>query len=468
MRESTVNNRKRYTFGVMKTDEIFASGKMSSVIWKMAVPAIAAQLVNLLYSIVDRIYIGHIPDIGTTALAGVGVCNAIIILISAFAMITGGGCAPLASIALGSGRKKRASQMMNNGFVIIMVLGVILMVIFGLTIDPMLRLVGASDATLPYAHTYLSIYLLGTLFVMAAIGMNPFLNVQGHPGLAMSTVILGAVLNIVLDPVFMFGFGMGVAGAAWATILSQFASALWIILFLVSKKASLRLCFADMKPNGEIMHKIFALGISPFVMASTESIIGFVMNGILVKYGDLYVSVLTIMSSCMQMIAVPLNGFQNGASPVISYNYGHGSPDRVKEGFKVIFLNMTLFNCFMSLMMIFFPGFFAALFTSDATLIAGVKKAMPLFMAGMTVFGMQRACQTMFVALNQPGVSLFIALLRKIFLLVPLAFLFSHFFGAMGVFGAEAAADAFAAITCILLFRHIFPGVLQKMKAQQA
>ena len=226
MRESTVNNRKRYTFGVMKTDEIFASGRMSRVIWKMAVPAIAAQLVNLLYSIVDRIYIGHIPDIGTTALAGVGVCNAIIILISAFAMITGGGCAPLASIALGSGRKKRASQMMNNGFVIIMVLGVILMVIFGLTIDSMLRLVGASDATLPYAHTYLSIYLLGTLFVMAAIGMNPFLNVQGHPGLAMSTVILGAVLNIVLDPVFMFGFGMGVAGAAWATILSQFASAL--------------------------------------------------------------------------------------------------------------------------------------------------------------------------------------------------------------------------------------------------
>lgn len=445
--------------------QAFGSEKMLPLIMKMALPSIAAQFVNMLYGIVDRIYIGHIPETGTIALAGVGICNTMIILISAFAQFTGGGGAPLASIALGKGDDREAKKLMNNGVSLLVFFTIVLMLVTYAFMDPILRLTGASDATLPYAHSYLSIYLTGTFFVMIAIGLNPFLNVQGRPGLAMGAVIVGAVMNIVLDPLFIFVFDMGVAGAAVATVISQAASAFFILRFLVSDQAQLKLSLQDMKPQKRILQKMMSLGISPFVMASTESIIGFVMNAGLSVYGDIYVSALTVMQSCMQMYAIPLNGFQQGASPVISFNYGNGNRERVKEGFRIIFVIMTVFNLVCTLAMIFFPYVFARIFTQNEELIALVSRIMPVFLLGMSIFGMQRACQTMFVALNQPGYSLFIALLRKIILLIPLALILPHFFGYMGIYTSEAIADGAAAIICILLFLHQFPRILAKMQA---
>lgn len=444
--------------------DLFESMPMLPLMFRMALPSILAQLVNMLYSMVDRIYIGHIAGVGTKALAGVGVCNTVILLISAFAQFTGGGGAPLAAIELGRGNREKAEKMMGNGCLLLLVLTVVLMVPMYLFMEPVLYATGASAGTIGYAESYLSIYLVGTLAVMLTIGLNPFINAQGHPGTAMVSVLIGAVLNIVLDPLFIFVFGMGVSGAALATVLSQSVSAIWILAFLLSPKAKLRLRKKNLKPEGALLKSIAALGVSPFVMAGTESVIGLVMNRGLARYGDIYVSALTIMQSCMQIYTVPSNGFTQGASPVVSYNYGHGNEKRVREGFRVIFAVMTAINLVMTLWIILQPGLFAGIFTSDPELKETVCRVMPVFLAGMTVFGMQRACQTMFIALNQPGVSLFIALLRKIFLLVPLALILPHWFGVMGIYGAEAVADATAAVCCILIFAHRFPKIIRKMQ----
>ena len=434
---------------------------------KMALPSIAAQFVNMLYGIVDRIYIGHIPKIGTVALAGVGICNTIIILVSAFAQFTGGGGAPLASIALGKRDEKRAEKIMNNGIFLLLLLSVLLMLVIYPVLTPLLKMIGASSSTLPYAKSYLSIYLLGTVFVMITIGLNPFINLQGHPAMAMLTVIIGAVINIVLDPLFIFTFHMGVSGAALATILSQAVSAIWILRFLSSEKAQLHIHLLEMKPEKKILKPMLSLGVSPFVMGSTESVIGFVMNRGLAVYGDIYVSTLAVMQSCMQIYSVPLNGFSQGASPVISYNYGSGNRERLQEGCRVIFLVMTLFNLIMTVWMMVQPGLFGSLFTTDQKLLQKVIQIMPVFLAGMTIFGMQRACQTMFVALNEPKISLFIALLRKIILLVPLALILPHWFGYMGIFVSEAIADGTAATICTLIFIHRFPKILNRMYSSQ-
>lgn len=446
--------------------ELFESMPMLPLMFRMALPSILAQLVNMLYSMVDRIYIGHIAGVGTKALAGVGVCNTVILLISAFAQFTGGGGAPLAAIEMGRGNHDRAEKMLGNGCLLLLILTAVLMVPVYLFMEPILYATGASAGTIGYAKSYLSIYLAGTLAVMLTIGLNPFINAQGHPGTAMVSVLIGAVLNIVLDPLFIFVFGMGVSGAALATVLSQTVSAVWILMFLLSPRAKLRLKKKNLRPEGALLKSIAALGVSPFVMAGTESIIGLVMNRGLARYGDIYVSALTIMQSCMQIYTVPSNGFTQGASPVVSYNYGHGNGKRVKEGFHVIFAVMTTINLVMTLWMILQPGLFAGIFTSDPELKETVCRVMPLFLAGMTVFGMQRACQTMFIALNQPGVSLFIALLRKIFLLVPLALILPHWFGVMGIYGAEAVADALAAVCCIFIFMHRFSKIMQNMQKQ--
>lgn len=438
----------------------FGTGRMLPLMLKMAAPSIAAQVVNMLYGIVDRIYIGHIPGTGTMALAGVGVCTTIITLISSFAQFTGGGGAPLTAIALGRGDEERAEKLLGNGITLLLVLGVALMTLTALFMDPLLRLTGASDTTLPYAHSYLSIYLTGTLFVMVTIGLNPFLNVMGHPAIAMFSVLIGAALNIALDPLFIFTFGMGVAGAALATVISQGVSAVWIIRFLLPDKAAIHVTRADLKPDAGVLCKILALGVSPFVMGSTEGIIGLVMNSGLSRYGDIYVSTLTVMQSCMMIYSVPLAGFSSGVSPVISWNYGHGNTERVKEGFRILFVVATGCNLVMDLWMILMPGLFARIFTSDAELIGKVSEIMPVFLIGMCIFGMQRACQNMFVALDEPKVSLFIALLRKIFLLVPLALVLPRFMGVMGIYAAEPIADGTAAICCVLIFVHHYRHIL--------
>lgn len=434
------------------------------LITRMALPAVAAQLVNLLYSIVDRVYIGHIPEVGTNALAGVGVTGSIVILISAFALFVGGGGAPLAAIALGNGDRDRAGRILGNGFVMLVCFAILTSGITGLAMRPLLLVVGASESTLPYAADYLSIYLIGTLFVMLATGLNAFINTQGRAGVAMGSVVVGAVLNIVLDPILIFGFGMGVRGAAIATVISQGCSAAWVLLFLCGKSATLRLQLQYMKPDGKTIKSILALGISPFVMASTESLIGFVLNGTLRTFGDIYVSALAVMQSAMQIVSVPIAGFTQGATPVLSYNYGHGSTDRVRQGFRIELVVAFVANLVLSLIMIVFPRQVAGLFTNDPTLIDVVAKVMPVFMAGMTIFGLQRACQNTFVATGQAGISLFIALLRKVILLIPLVLILSRTMGVMGVFWGEAIADATAATLCAGIFAWRFPKILAGMK----
>lgn len=444
-------------------EERLGTDRMLPLVFKMALPAVVAQLVNLLYNIVDRIYIGHIPGIGTLALAGIGVAGSIIILISAFSAIVAGGGAPLAAIALGQGNRQHAGRILGNGFVLLLLFTVLTSALAYIFMKPILLFTGASEQTLGYATDYLSIYLIGTLFVEVSVGLNTFINTQGRPGIAMWSVVIGAVLNILLDPLFIFVFDMGVKGAALATIISQAATALWVLLFLTSSRASLRLETRYMKPDKKVIGAILALGASPFIMASTESLVGFVLNGTLKTFGDIYVSALTVMQSAMLFVSVPLTGFALGFVPIVSYNYGHGNRERVKECFKIAMTVMFLFNFALMLFMILFPSVIASAFTADEELIGTVKEVMPVFLAGMTIFGLQRACQNMFVALGQAKISIFIALLRKVLLLIPLALILPRFMGMIGVYSAEAISDATAAICCTIIFAIQFPKILNKM-----
>lgn len=444
-------------------EERLGTDRMLPLIFKMSLPAVAAQLVNLLYNIVDRIYIGHIPGIGTDALAGIGVTSAIIILISSFSAIVGAGGSPLAAIALGQGNRERAGQILGNGFILLLIFTILTSATTYLFMEPILLFTGASENTIGYATDYLSIYLLGTLFVELSVGLNTFINTQGRPTIAMYSVLIGAILNIGLDPLFIFTFGMGVKGAALATILSQACSAIWVISFLTSKKASLRLEYHYIKLHKGIILSILALGVSPFIMASTESLVGFVLNSSLEKFGDIYVSALAIMQSAMLIVSVPLTGFAQGFVPIVSYNYGHHNRERVKECFKIVVIIMFSFNFLLISFMILFPSLVASAFTNDETLIETVRQVMPIFLGGMTIFGLQRACQNMFVALGQAKVSVFIALLRKVILLIPLALILPRFMGMPGVYAAEGISDATAAICCTLIFAIQFPRILRKM-----
>ncbi len=438
--------------------------RMVPLVFKMAMPAVAAQLVNLLYGIVDRIYIGHIPQIGTDALAGVGVTTSIILLISAFSAIVGGGGAPLAAIALGQNDRERAGRILGNGVLLLVAFTVVTSLTAYVFMEPLLLLTGASVHTLGYAVDYLSVYLMGTIFVELSTGLNTFINAQGRPAVAMYSVLIGAVLNIALDPLFIFAFGMGVKGAAVATVISQACSAVWVLRFLTSSRASLRIEWRYVRPERKVIVPIVALGVSPFIMASTESLVGFVLNTGLKRFGDIYVSTLTVLQSAMQFGSVPMTGFAQGFVPIVSYNYGHGDVDRVKSCFRVAVTVMFTFNLVLMLFMIFFPHVVASAFTDDVVLIGSVGVMMPLFLSGMTIFGLQRICQNMFVALGQAKISIFIALLRKVILLVPLALVLPRWFGVKGVFAAEAVADATAAICCTLIFVWKFPKILIKVR----
>ena len=429
----------------------------------MAMPAVAAQLINLLYSIVDRMYIGHIEGVGADALAGVGITTSVILLISAFSSLVGGGGAPLAAIELGRGDREGAKRILNNGFLMLLTFSLVCTVSPYFFMEPLLCFSGASSDTLPYARDYLSIYLIGTVFVMISTGLNAFINCQGRPGIAMASTLIGAILNTVLDPIFIFALGLGVRGAAIATVISQTVSAVWVLSFLFSSRAAVNLDFKYMRPDFGVMGKISALGVSPFVMASTESLVGFALNGQLQRYGDDYhVGALTVMQSAMQMVSVPLMGFGQGVIPIMSYNYGHKRQERVKECFGITLAVMFSVNLLGILFMILFPGVIGRAFTDEPEVIALVGRYMPIFMIGMTIFGLQRTCQNTFVALGQAKISLLIALLRKVILLVPLAYLLPLFMGVSGVYAAEAIADGVAATLCTLIFAVTFSKILKK------
>lgn len=444
-------------------EERLGIDRMLPLVLRMALPSVAAQIVNLLYNLVDRIYIGHIPGIGTDALAGIGVTGAIIILISAFSAVVSGGGAPLAAIALGQGDRQRAGKTLGNGFVLLLIFTILTTSLTYIFMEPLLMFTGASVNTVGYAKDYLSVYLIGTIFVEMSIGLNTFINTQGRPAIAMYSVLIGAVLNIILDPIFIFVLGMGVKGAALATVISQACSAFWILGFLTSGRASLRLEFRYMRLDKNVLSHILALGVSPFIMSSTESLVGFVLNSSLQKFGDINVSALAIMQSAMLVVSVPLAGFAQGFVPIVSYNYGYGNKERVKACFKIVLAIMFTFNFVMVLFMVLFPSVVAAAFTNDDVLISAVRRAMPVFLCGMTIFGLQRTCQNMFVALGQAKVSVFIALLRKVILLIPLALLLPKLMGVMGVYAAEGISDATAAILCTLIFAYQFPRILRRM-----
>ncbi len=434
-------------------DNRLGTENITRLMISLAIPSVLAQIVNVLYNIVDRIYIGRIPGVGAVALTGVGVTFPIITIISAFSGFASGGGAPLAAIALGQGDRKRAERILGNCVSMLLFFTVILMAFFFVFQKPLLYVFGASDNTIGYSSTYISIYLLGTVFVELAVGLNTFISAQGQARTAMFSVLIGAVVNIVLDPIFIFVFHMGVAGAAVATIISQALSAAWVLRFLCSEKSGIRLKKAGMKLDFSLIGQIMALGVSPFVMSATESAITIVMNhGLQVYGGDLYVGSMTILQSVLQLVFVPISGFTNGVQPIISYNFGAGKFDRVKMTIKRM-ISITFLAAFVY---VFFamlrPGLFARLFTTDEDLIALVKKVLPIYIAGMSVFGVQSGVQSSFLGLGQAKISLCIALLRKVILLIPLALILPRFFGVMGVYYAEPVADILSVLTASTLF----------------
>ncbi len=437
----------------MTREERMATEPIGKLMASMTLPAILAQIINILYSIIDRIYIGHMEGVGANALTGVGVTFCITVFISAFSAFISNGAAPLAAIWLGKGDRERAEKILGNSVSFLVICTIVLMAFFYLLQKPLLYLFGASDATIGYATDYLSIYLIGTIFVELALGLNAFIICQSQPKTAMLSVLVGAVANIILDPIFIFGLHMGVKGAATATVISQGLSAVWVMRFLLGKKSSLKVKKSCMKLEYGVMKSIFSLGISPFIMNATESFISIVLNHGLQAYGgDMHVGSLTIMQSMMQLFSAPINGFTQGMTPIVSYNYGAGNFERVKQLYKWLIGMCFGFRFLSTATMMLFPEFYAGFFTNETGLVTLVGQVMPVFMAGMLVFGIQNGIQPTFLALGQAKVSLFIAVLRKIILLIPLAIILPHFMGVMGVYYAEPVSDILSAVTATVLF----------------
>lgn len=436
-----------------KDNERLGTAPLGKLMVSMALPAVAAQVINVLYNIVDRIYIGHIAGYGDLALTGVGVTAPILIMISAFSSFAGMGGAPQASIQLGKKNYEKAEQILGSSVALLLFFSIMLTILFQVFKNPILYLFGASDNTIIYAKQYITIYLVGTIFVQFALGLNTYISGQGNAKVAMLSVLLGAVTNIVLDPVFIFGFNMGVRGAALATILSQALSAVWVVRFLSSSKSVIRIRKKYIRFDKKIVLGIAALGISPFIMQSTESLVMITLNSGLQKYGgDLYVGSMSIMTSIMQLIVIPIQGISQGVQPIMSYNYGAGNMKRVKAVFirtVGVCLAGTLALAGIAVLK---PEIYVRMFSSNMALTELTCRYMPVYFFGITIFGIQMSCQSTFLALGQAKVSLLIALLRKVILLIPLAILFPRFMGVVGVYWAEPVADIISVMVTLALF----------------
>ena len=453
-----------------KPKQDMGTGSVKKLMLKMAVPALVGQVVNLLYNVVDRIYIGHIPEIGGLALTGVGLFTPILMLITASAMLAGAGGAPRAAIAMGRGDKDAAEKIMGNCFTVLLLLAVLLTSVFYFAAPTLLRLFGASDATLPYAVTYGRIYILGSVSVLIVMGMNVFITTQGFASMSMLTTVIGAVINIALDPIFIFALDMGVAGAAYATIISQIVSAIWILLFLTGKKTILKLKPANMKLEKQIIMPCLGLGISSFVMVSTESILSISFTSSLARFGgDVAVGAMTVLTSINQLITMPLSGICQGGQPLISYNYGARKFDRVKEAFFCQFGVCVAYTTVFWALLMLMPNVFAGIFTSDVALVDYTAWALRIFLACGFSVGFQISCQQAFMALGQAKISLIMALLRKVFLLIPMIFVLPLFFQnkAFAVFLAEPVSDFIAAAVTTFMFFRFFIKMLKEGKAAQ-
>lgn len=444
------------------------TGSVKALMIQMALPAVVAQVVNLLYNIVDRIYIGHIPEIGGTALTGVGLFTPLLMLITAFAALAGSGGAPRAAIAMGEGRKDSAEKIMGNCFTTLMLFALVLTPVLYVLAPWLIGIFGGSENTLPYALEYGRIYILGSVLVLVVMGMNPFITTQGFSKISMLSTVIGAVINIVLDPVFIFLLDMGVRGAALATVLSQAVSAAWILRFLTGNQTNLKLQRVHLRLEKKVILPCLGLGVSSFVMISTESLLSVSFTSSLARYGgDVAVGAMTVLNSLNQLVSMPMTGICQGGQPIISYNYGAGKTNRVREAFYCQFTACIAYSGLFWCLAMAAPRLLAGIFTDDAALVNYAAWAIRIFLAASFSVGFQMSCQQAFVALGQAKISLFMACLRKLILLIPLIFLLPLFFPnpadkAMAVFLAEPVSDFLAATVTTCTFFRFFHRLKQK------
>ena len=433
---------------------------------KLAVPTVIAQLVNMLYNIVDRIYIGHMPEVGATALTGVGVCMPIILIISAFSCFTASGGAPRASISMGRGDIKTAEKLLGGCFSMQIIISLILTVVFSVFGRDILSAFGASENTLGYAADYMGIYALGTIFVELTLGLNAFITAEGNAKTAMLTVIIGAAANIILDPVFIFGLNMGVKGAALATVISQAVSCVWVISFLCGKKSVLRLKKENLFPGAKLILPCVALGASTFVMQASESVIAVCFNSSLLNYGgDIAVGAMTILTSVMQFAMLPMQGVAQGAQPILSFNFGAGNAGRVKKAFRLLLIVCLSYSFLLWGFIMLFPSAFASIFANDSSLVSFTSDALRIYCAVLCLFGIQIACQMTFVSIGSAVCSIVVAVMRKFVLLIPLIYIMPHILSnkVNAVYAAEPVADVLAITFTVILFSVMFTRATEKL-----
>ena len=447
--------------------EFLRTEPLGKLLLKLALPTVAAQLINMLYNIVDRIYIGHIPEIGAAALTGVGVCMPLIMIVSAFAALVGYGGAPRASIFMGKKDRASAEKTLGNCFVLQILISVVLTAVLLIWNRDLLMAFGASENTIEYGVRYMNIYALGTVFVEITLGMNAFITAQGFAKTGMLSVLIGAVANIILDPVFIFGLDMDVQGAALATIISQALSCIWVVHFLCGKKTYLKIRKANLRLSPKIILPCLALGVATFIMQASESVISVCFNSSLQKYGgDVAAGAMTILTSVMQFAMLPLQGLGQGAQPIISYNYGAGDAGRVRGAFRLLLKVSLGYATLLWLLVMLLPGGFAAMFTSDAALLDYTRTALRIYMAAMFLMGIQMACQMTFNALGKATESIIVAVMRKFVLLIPLIYIMPHVIRGnqtMGVYLAEPIADTLAVTFTAILFTVQFRKIIKKI-----
>ena len=451
-----------------KKEADLGKDSLGPLLLKLALPAILAQIINVLYNMVDRMYIGHIPKVGPSALTGVGVTMPVIMAVSAFAALVSMGGAPRASIMLGRGEHPKAEKILGNCTVMLVIMAIILTAVFLIWGEPILMVFGASEATIGYALDYMRIYALGTIFVQLALGLNAFINAQGYAKIGMITVAIGALCNIVLDPIFIFSMSMGVKGAALATIISQAISSIFVVYFLTSKRSGLRIKLDNLKLDFQVILPCLALGLSPFIMQFTESVISVCFNTSLLKYGgDIAVGSMTILTSVMQFSMLPLQGLTQGAQPIMSFNYGAENIDRVKRAFKLLLKISLSYSMLLWAVAMFIPDTFIYIFTSHGELATYTRWAIRIYMAASGIFGIQIACQQTFIAIGNAKTSVFLAVLRKVLVLIPLIFILPMFIEnqAFAVFLAEPIADTIAVSVTATLFYQTYKRLGKETKA---
>ena len=452
-----------------KSNDFLGTAPLGGLLFKLALPTITAQLINMLYNVVDRVYIGHMGEEGDLALTGVGVCMPLIMIISAFAALVAGGGAPRASIFMGKGDKDSAERTMGSCFSLQCIISVILTAVMFIFHRPLLMAFGASENTIKYAAEYMQIYSIGTIFVQLTLGMNSYITAQGFARMGMVTVVIGAVANIILDPVFIFTFDMGVRGAALATVISQAISCIWVIAFLLSKRSILRLRLSTLRIDAKLVLPCVALGSAHFIMQASESVISVCFNSSLLAYGgDIAVGAMTILTSVMQFAMLPLQGLAQGAQPIISFNYGAKNKERVKGIFRLLLTCSLVYSVIIWSAVMIFPRAFASIFTAEAALLDFTQGALRIYCAVLGVFGIQVACQMTFVSLGKSLSSMVVAIMRKFVLLLPLIYIVPAFFeGEMkttGVYLAEPIADVIAVTFTAVLFSVQFKRALKSME----